>query len=414
MGNWLGKLFYGDVEPESNLKKSKNSIIQEIIQTGGPTGLTRHLNIRRKCCKDEPINLGIAGRPNTGKSSLINAILNVKDDINGFDQEESCERLTAPRKYCHPIEKQLLFFELPGIGSDNWTKCEYVLKTQLWKYDYFFIVFDTVLHEDDLWLAQQLMKMKKPFVLVRSKVDLDIKLNCNEDAGSNIKKLRKKTDSTIDKYDVLKANVGVCFISSVNEDIGEMEKLKNHIISNLKSKKFETELYSLNALSKEIISKKYISLKKRILVVTTVVASVSATRFFWVDIAILACELYYYVTELGLCRKEMESLINVEDRLENGRKLEKINWGLIRYILNQSPKLLALTAVAVNQKKIEFFSPIFGAVGTSVLSGLISYYFLSTILDNFTHDSVIIYDKVVSKHVPRNTPISVVLQFPNE
>ncbi|CAG2202330.1 unnamed protein product [Mytilus edulis] len=256
--------------------------------------------------------------------------------------EDSCENITAPRKYCHPIENQLLFFELPGIGSENWTECEYVLKNQLWKYDYFFIVFDTVLHEDDLWFAQQLVKMNKPFVLVRSKVDLDIKMDCSEDASSKIIKLRKKTFSTIDKIDVLKANVGVCFISSFNDDIGDMAKLKNHIISNLKAKKFETELYSLNALYKAINDKKYILLKKQILIVTTVVASISATRFsgieVGVNIAILAMEIYHFINELGLCWKEKTSLINLADSQIKCSELEKTNWKILRYMLQQSPK----------------------------------------------------------------------------
>lgn len=96
--------------------------------------------------------------------------------MKGFNLIESCESISTPRKYCHSIEKQLLIFELPGIGSETWKKCEYVSKSKLWEYDYFFIVFDIGLHEDDLRLAQQLVKMKKPFVLVRSKVDLYIEM----------------------------------------------------------------------------------------------------------------------------------------------------------------------------------------------------------------------------------------------
>ncbi|XP_076081795.1 interferon-gamma-inducible GTPase 10-like isoform X2 [Mytilus galloprovincialis] len=418
MGNWFTSYFSGNAEPDQGLKNAEHSELRESIQKGGPTGLARHLDIRRRSCKEEPINLGIAGRPNTGKSSFINAILNVKDDSKRFHSEDSCENITAPRKYCLPIENQLLFFELPGIGSENWTKCEYVLKNQLWKYDYFFIVFDTVLHEDDLWFAQQLVKMNKPFVLVRSKVDLDIKMDCSEDASSKIIKLRKKTFSTIDKIDVLKANVGVCFISSFNDDIGDMAKLKNHIISNLKAKKFETVLYSLNALYKAINDKKYILLKKQILIVTTVVASISATRFsgfeVGVNIAILAMEIYHFINELGLCWKEKTSLIHLADSQIKCSELEKTNWKILRYMLQQSPKLAALIVVAATKNKFEIFGPIVGAVVTSALSGTIAYNFLTNCLDNFTHDSAMMYDHVVSRHIPRNTSIRAMLQLPND
>ncbi|CAC5381419.1 unnamed protein product [Mytilus coruscus] len=335
MGKLLLKYIWGNAEPETVLENAEISEIRQIIQTRSPSGLARYIDIKRE----------------VGKRNLS------------------------------------------SIGSENMKKCEYLSKTQLWDFDFFFIVFDTVLHEDDLWLAQQ------------SKVDLDIELGCGEDARSIIKNLREGTLSTINKIEVLQSNIGVCFISSINEDIAEMAKIKNHINHNLKSKRYETILYSLNGLSKEIIKTKYISLKKRILFVTAAVGIISATHLsgieFGINIAILAWELYHYINVLGLCRKEMKSLINAEDSQVKWSEVEKTRWKLVRYILHQSPKLIALIAVAAMQNKFGIFGSTVGTVVTFAVSGPITYSFLINNLDNFTHESIISYDRVVSRHVPK-------------
>jgi hypothetical protein len=41
-------------------------------------------------------------------------------------------------------------------------------------YEFFFIFFDNVLGEDDVWLVRELRQLGKPFSLVRSKIDIDI------------------------------------------------------------------------------------------------------------------------------------------------------------------------------------------------------------------------------------------------
>lgn len=82
MGNWFSKLFFGDAKPDP---VSKNADIRN------------------------------SEGQNSGKSSLFKAIINVKR----FNLIESCDSISTPRKYCHSIEKQLLIFELPGIGSEN-------------------------------------------------------------------------------------------------------------------------------------------------------------------------------------------------------------------------------------------------------------------------------------------------------
>ena len=41
-------------------------------------------------------------------------------------------------------------------------------------YDFFFIFFDNVLGEDEVWMVRELRKLGKPFSLVWSKIDADI------------------------------------------------------------------------------------------------------------------------------------------------------------------------------------------------------------------------------------------------
>ena len=41
-------------------------------------------------------------------------------------------------------------------------------------YDFFFIFFNNVLGEDEIWLVGELRKLGKSFALVRTKIDIDI------------------------------------------------------------------------------------------------------------------------------------------------------------------------------------------------------------------------------------------------
>lgn len=148
---------------------------------------------------------------------------------------------------------------------------------------------------------------------------------------------------------------------------------------------------------------------------TAAVGIISVTRLsgieFAINIAIIVWELYHYINFLGVCRKDMKTFINAEDSQVIWSEVEKTRWKLVRHILHQSPKLIALIAVAAMQNTFGIVGSIPWTVVTFALSGLIAHSFLINILDNFTHESIISYDRAVSRHVPKNTSIRSLLQL---
>jgi hypothetical protein len=53
-------------------------------------------------------------------------------------------------------------------------KEDYISEMKMSNYDFFFILFNNILCEEEIWMVGELRKLGKPFFLVRSKIDIYI------------------------------------------------------------------------------------------------------------------------------------------------------------------------------------------------------------------------------------------------
>lgn len=382
--------------------------IKEIANADGPGGVKKHLDEVLDKWKNEPVSFGILGKTATGKSTFINAIRGVEYGEPGFARVGRGNVTTIPTTYCHPSNEQIEFVDLPGFGTLKYPKEGYIEKYKLCKYDYLMLFFDTVLCQDDLWAMHQIMKLEKPFSLVRSKLDEDVELGLKAGETEEIVIERLRTDIRTElETEGFQYPVPIFLISGKKTRVGEMDELNTHILEKLSltnEEKYNAVIFSFGPLSKHVIEEKYKSLKKRAIAVTTGTALISAIPVPGIDLAInigiLVRELQHYINVFGLSRKQMESLQNFDyDQLKcKGILSNKLGLKEITSIIGQQlGKVIATVTLVTIQSVLDVFLPIVGSVISSATTAGLVYKFLNGYLDDLRDDAILVYDHITPR-----------------
>ncbi|CAC5381418.1 unnamed protein product [Mytilus coruscus] len=350
--------------PQDN---SDDAIMRQIATSEGPSGVVRYIENNIDRWKNEPVKFGIIGRSASGKSSFVNLVRDVKEGAEGYAKVGRGDTTRSPTPYFHPNNKQIVYWDLP------------------------------VLEEVDVWLAKELIRMRKPFCLVRSKVDLDVEEGT--DAKTVINKLRTETLLSMDTDINLKTHCKIFFISCVKRNIGEIDALFQHIRENLPSIKFEAVVYSLNTLSQEVIEEKYKSLKSRVSKASVGTALIAASPIpgfdFYANISILVKEIKHYIEVFGLTSKQIRK-VGYRDQKQLrckeffGLGSAKRIHGIVTKMFIQK-YLFLITTLSIS----DIFLPIVGSVVSAGATATIVNKFLNDILENLKQDAIFVYDLIL-------------------
>ncbi|WAR29878.1 IIGP1-like protein, partial [Mya arenaria] len=113
----------------------------------------------------------------SGKSSLINAILNLTADDEGSASVGVTETTDIIVDYMNPKHPNLIFWDFPGVGTIKYAKTDYfdklesVSKKKLSDFDFFLIISNNRFTENDLWFAKEIQKQKQHFFFCRTHTD---------------------------------------------------------------------------------------------------------------------------------------------------------------------------------------------------------------------------------------------------
>ena len=302
-------------------------ILRRLAKNGGPVAVSEYIDESINRWKKEQVKFAITGRSATGKSTFINTIRNLRPGDDDFAKAGSGNTTITPTLYMHPKNHQITFYDLPGYSTTKFKKENYISEMQISDYDFFFIFFDNVLDEDEVWLVRELRKLGKPFSLVRSKIDADIEsaIYNGKDQEMIIPEIKREIKNALHASPELKDTKGIFLIFDRKPDLGEMSDLLRYVEENIDGLKAQALLFSLDSITKEIVERKYKMLKKRLVIATVLAAGVAAIPVPGVDVAIntalLVHEVCHYMSVFGINRKRVYSLRNFDHSLLKCRSL---------------------------------------------------------------------------------------------
>uniref|UniRef100_A0A8C6IKE2 IRG-type G domain-containing protein n=1 Tax=Mus spicilegus TaxID=10103 RepID=A0A8C6IKE2_MUSSI len=237
------------------------------LKKGDIQGANSVISDALKAIDNAPINIAITGESGAGKSSLINALREVKDEGEDAAKVGVTETTMKAASFEHPKVKNLILWDLPGIGTKKFPPKTYLETVEFKKYDFFIIVSATRFTNHEIELAKAIRIMKKNYYFVRSKVDFDL---YNEEKSKPRNFNRENTLNDIRNYylDIFRESKidepQIFLISSHDLSDYDFPVLMDTLLKDLSAEKRHNFLLSLPNITEAAIQKKYNSTKQYI------------------------------------------------------------------------------------------------------------------------------------------------------
>jgi predicted GTPase len=187
-------------------------------------GLMKYINENIQIWKTRKLKIAIIGNSGTGKSSLINAIRGLKPEDKGAAPVGVTETTMEKQEYVLPSNENISLWDLPGVGTQNFKKEDYLDAVNLKEFDAFMIVSASRFSENDVWLANEILKLGSYIFFLRTKIDADL------------------TNEKIDH-------------PSTYNETSCLRKIKMDIVTNLKKSKFSQKRSGIYLVSSRESSK---------------------------------------------------------------------------------------------------------------------------------------------------------------
>lgn len=221
------------------------------------------------------VKCGITGPSGSGKSSLINAIVNERIADVGVT-----ETTNEPQDVRHG---NVIFTDLPGIGTAKWPRETYIERLDLASYDVFLLITSGRFTENDLFLYQKLTEMGKPCLVVRNKFDIAV-TNADFDHGHTEEQTREIITRNILENLAPSRPERIYLVSARLPHLYDLDDLLSDIQEALPGIKSQRFLMDSAAYSAKKLSEKRELLEKRLIWYTGTAAANGAIPIPGIDV----------------------------------------------------------------------------------------------------------------------------------
>ncbi|XP_053389451.1 interferon-inducible GTPase 1-like [Mercenaria mercenaria] len=266
--------------------------------------------------KNELVNVAVLGRTGVGKSRFINAIRDCQSEKESdYAPTGSTETTSTPKAYPHPRNKLLQLWDLPGIGTKNFPRKDYIRheKIRFYSYDIYIIMASDRFTEDEVFFAEKLDESGKVFIFVRSRVDIN--LDGVDDMEAEVNKIRKDCEEIVKTSTVKSKDVYLISSKLVDHRYLDFPKLIERLVEKSSGLKKEAVMYSLQYNTKKMINGKAGALESR-LVWTGLKAAFGAAILvpdlsLTVDYRSISSEMEFYRKTLGITDSDLQDLAKI-------------------------------------------------------------------------------------------------------
>jgi len=126
------------------------------------------------------INVGIAGNSGAGKSSFINAVRRCRPRDPGAAKVGVNETTMMPTSYEFADFPRAKLWDLPGAGTELFPRETYIETIGLRHFDVVIVISSQRFTETEVAISKELQRLRIPYFMVRSKVDIDVSNNLND------------------------------------------------------------------------------------------------------------------------------------------------------------------------------------------------------------------------------------------
>ncbi|MCI4374391.1 hypothetical protein PGIGA_G00005750 [Pangasianodon gigas] len=208
--------------PEEYINK-----ITEAVQSTSPEKIPQQFMTFLKVYDRFKLDVAVTGDSGSGKSTLINALLGLAHDAKGAAPTGVVETTMEPAAYQYPNCPQVRLWDLPGMGTPSFTSKSYVETINFNLYDVFFVVISERFRENNMLLIDEIHKQKKPFYVIRTKVDNDLRAQSRKYNFTETGALTVMRDECLKYIEEKNLHPHVFLVSAHDTQNYDMQKLKD-------------------------------------------------------------------------------------------------------------------------------------------------------------------------------------------
>ncbi|XP_075764376.1 interferon-inducible GTPase 5-like [Pelodiscus sinensis] len=405
----FGKVFKKDRNMLPGLSEKETEEIKAALETGDLPLAAYVVQRSDELLKNTELNIAITGESGAGKSSFLNALRGLSDEDQGAAETGVTETTKQLQRYQHSKYPNVIFWDLPGIGTPDFQPATYLRQVMFNRYDFFIILASERFRANHALLARQIRKMGKKFYFVRSKVDVDL-YNENRKKGFSeekiLEKIRKDCIERLSKEGI--SSPRVFLVSSREFQKYEFPKLQKKLLKELDSHKKHLFLMALPNLSQPILEKKKKLLQGQIwkqalksCAIATVPLPMLSVRC---DVDTLVDSMRQYCESFGLDDISLNALaLQVRKRVEDLKSV--VRSPLAKDISKETAEKLLRQATGEGlliAKHFVSMIPLAGTVFAAERSFTVTYRMLNSFLNGVAEDAQRVLVEALAKEEEEN------------
>jgi predicted GTPase len=238
--------------------------LNKVYKARGQAGAQQFLEEKLNEWKNTPVNIAVIGASGVGKSTFVNTIRGLRGKDPGAAPVGTKQTTMKVTPYPHPRNENLVFWDIPGVGTKEFPKESYTKKIGIERFDFFLLLSAGRFTETDAWLGREISeKQRKKYYYVRTKVDQDVENDREDSEDHDVDRVLNDVRQDI-QHNLATGNKvnGLFLVAGRRPNSFEFPKLEKSLIDDFPESKRSALILSMCAMSESLVKMKIAQLRK--------------------------------------------------------------------------------------------------------------------------------------------------------